>query len=293
MAKNKIVKQMSQLSQNAFSAICDSERSYSKATNTWWYNGIILPVLTIFFSSLDGVTMYPMFFHLFSESDGLLWLSTIGIALLINFLPLVAARHLLNYKYGFQEKSLLMFYITIGVFACLFIAVCALRFATMEFVFGDLSQSMTSSAGLMNDTGTSDSSGALAMVILQCITNLGTSAVAFFLSYFSENPLVKKIDTLQLELVELRKLDAVLDSALTEINRYDYDAAAAQEEERYNNHIESIRIHAADLMVTSRLILANKLRESRKLTALADSSKELINSFGSALVLSLESQNNN
>ena len=52
----------------SFDTIKRGEKKLQKATNTWWHNKISLFVLTLLFSALDGVTLYPVFESIFAES---------------------------------------------------------------------------------------------------------------------------------------------------------------------------------------------------------------------------------
>ena len=243
----------SKFKDTSYGSILKGEQRLQRSQNTWWYNGIILPVLTIMFSALDGVTLYPVFESIFAESPILLYVTTFGTALCLNFIPLIAARLYLKYKFGMGERNMSAFIICLAVFALIFIAVCALRIATKNAVIGNLSDSLSSSAGI--DMSTDSVPGSLAMILVQCITNLTTSVIAFFLSYMSEDPLQLEINEIKQEIIRLEDRRNSLRSILPVFDNYSVEDDLHDEERKFSNAVAALNARKDRLKIESDLQL--------------------------------------
>ena len=233
----------------SFDSIAKGEKRLQKSTNTWWHNKVMLIILTILFSGLDGVTLYPVFESIFAESPLLLYVTTFGTALCLNFIPVIAARLFLKYKYGQGERTLIPFYISLCLFVSLYAAICALRIATRDAVIGSLSDSVFSSAGA--DMTSNSIPGSLPMIIVQCVTNLATSVTAFFLAYFSENPILMQINKLRLQIIDLEERRISLLCAKKELGRYDFDSILRHEEEKFRDALIALNARRDLLKVQS------------------------------------------
>lgn len=209
------------ISVGSFDSIYNGTTRIQKSTNTWWLKKVTLLLFLIGFSALDGVTLYPVFEYIFASSPALLYVTTFGTAIAINFLPCIAARFYLCSKYGLQEKNYIPFYIAIGFFSIIFIGLGVLRFATAGEVLGNMSGFMSSSSGtVIDDTNVP---GAIPMIIVQIMTNLITSSIAFFLSYFSENPLKMKIEAIERQIADFEEREIALACANKELSLYNYE----------------------------------------------------------------------
>lgn len=205
----------------SFDSVYNGIRNIHKSTNTWWLMKVTLLVFLIGFSAVDGFTLYPVFEYIFASSPLVLYTTTFGTAIAINFLPCIAARFYLRSKYGLQEKNYMLFFVTLGLFMVIFVPLGALRFATADEVIGNILGFMSSSSGsATDDPGVP---GSIPMIIVQIATNLLTSAIAFFLSYFSENPLKMRLEAIELQIADLEERAIALACAKKELSMYDYD----------------------------------------------------------------------
>ena len=210
-----------------FDSISHGIKNIHKSTNTWWLMKVTLLVFLLGFSAVDGFTLYPVFEYIFASSPLVLYATTFGTAVAINFLPCIAARFYLRAKYGLQEKNYMMFFVILGLFTAIFTALGALRFATANEVIGSISGFMTSATETVtDDTGIA---GSIPMIIVQITTNLLTSAIAFFLSYFSENPLKMHLEAIELQIADLEERSIALACAKKELSMYDYDKIVEHE----------------------------------------------------------------
>lgn len=224
-----------------------------KSTNTWWLKRVTLLVFLIGFSAVDGFTLYPVFEYIFASSPIVLYATTFGTATAINFLPCIAARYYLRSKYGLQEKSFMMFFIALSLFAVISVSLALLRFSTANEVIGNISGFMTSSSG--SSISNSSVPGASAMITVQIVTNLLTSAIAFFLSYFSENPLQMRLEAVERQIADVEERAIALECASTELSMYDHEKMLEHESQKCALAHEALEARRDALKIESDLQL--------------------------------------
>lgn len=261
----------------SFDTTRKSELKIQNSAKTWWLNGVALWILTFAFSSLDGVTLYPVFENLFDSNPLLLYFTTFGTAIALNFLPIISARMLLKAKYILQERNFNHFYITIGMFILLYIGICYLRFATREEVIGSISDSISTASGYQIDE--EKSLGAMPMVFLQCLTNLITSAIAFYLAYLSENPVKMQIDALSLQIIEKEEYLTALKCALIELNAYNFENVVNSEKEKYQAALDSLAARRDALKIEADIQLETILGDADSTSFITEGQKALFNNI--------------
>lgn len=255
----------------SFDSIYDGTKKIHKSTNTWWLKTVTLLVFLLGFSTLDGATLYPVFEYIFASSPLILYATTFGTAVAINFLPCIAARFYLRSKYGLQERNYMLFFVTLGLFVAIFIVLGTLRFATAGEVIGNMSGFMSSSSG----TAVDDTSvpGATPMIIVQVITNLVTSAIAFFLSYFSENPLKMRLEAIELQIADFEERAIALACAKKELSLYNYDSLIEREKNKCRLAHEALEARKDALKIESDKQLEMILGSADADTVITDTQK--------------------
>lgn len=268
------IKPTSPIVDSTFTTIENASNIALSGDSTWWCNSFMLMVLTFFFSSLDGFSLYPIFFEMYTQSELLMWITTIGIALTLNFLPILAARFLLDYKYG-HKQSLALFYMILVIYAILYIGLGYLRISTRDLVFDTITNYISSSSNLVAMQSIKDTASAFSMVLFLCFLNLATSVIAFLLAYRSEDPIKLKIIATNKAIAKLTKNIAALASTREELESFDYNNALGEEQLKYAIHLDSIRNHASDMMVTYRTMLAKACKNPNKTTEITKNAKKL------------------
>lgn len=254
-----------------FDSVYTGTKRIHRSTNSWWLKKITLLIFLVGFSSLDGFTLYPVFEYLFSSSPTVLYATTFGTAVAINFLPCIAARFYLHSKYGLQEKNYSMFFATLGFFSVIFVTLGCLRFATANEVIANSSAYMSSSSG--DISASSGKSGSIPMILVQITTNLLTSAIAFFLSYFSENPLKMRMDAIELQIVDFEERSIALECAAKELSMYDYDKMLEHEMNKCALAHEALTARGDALKIESDKQLEMILNSADANTVITDAQK--------------------
>ena len=255
----------------SYDTVYSGVEKVQKSTNTWWLKQMILIIFLFGFSAVDGFTAYPVFEYVFSSAPAVLYVTTVGTAIAINFLPSIAARCYLNSKYGLQEKNYMMFYVTMGLFSVIFIALAALRFATADEVIGNISGYVSSSSGAVADD--SRVPGAIPMVILQIATNLITSAIAFFLSYLSENPIKMQLDAVKLQLADVGEYIISLMCTKKELEMFNYEKMVESEGKKCNLAHETLDARGKKLKLEADKQLEMLLHSADANTHITDAHK--------------------
>lgn len=259
------------ISVDSFDSVYDGIKHIHKSTNSWWLMKITLIIFLIGFSAVDGFTLYPVFEYIFASSPLILYATTFGTAVAINFIPCIAARFYLRSKYGLQEKNYMLFFITLGLFGIIFIGLGVLRFATANEVIGSISSFMSSSSG--SNVSNESVPGATAMIVVQVFTNLLTSAIAFFLSYFSENPLKMHLEAIELQIADFEERAIALECAGTELAMYNYENLVEHELRKCSLAHEALNARRDALKVESDKQLEMILASADANTVITDEQK--------------------
>ena len=106
-------------------------RKINRADQELWMRGVIIYPLIIGLSCMDGVTLYEVFFKMTESAEKeALYLLTVGIAVVLNFIPLVVGRYIHYHRYGMNGVKLWMIVGLVIVFLLLFFATFYLRWET-------------------------------------------------------------------------------------------------------------------------------------------------------------------
>ena len=98
-------------------------RKINRADQELWMRGVIIYPLIIGLSCMDGVTLYEVFFKMTESAEKeALYLLTVGIAVVLNFIPLVVGRYIHYHRYGMNGVKLWMIVGLVIVFLLLFFA---------------------------------------------------------------------------------------------------------------------------------------------------------------------------
>lgn len=187
----------------------------------WWSKDRVLIVLVILLSALDAVTLYTVFDSVLYQSAVASVVLMAGVAVALNFIPLVMARvfHQIRYRMGGSRPWMLAALLI--TFAALFSASFFLRWTTRDLSFSGAESSLVDLTGqAAGISGTdSDSDGAVAITILLGVLPAITSVINFFLAFLTDDPVRRQIDQLEKANSELKTHLGVLFAAREELDQ--------------------------------------------------------------------------
>lgn len=106
-------------------------RKINRAEQELWMRGFVIYPLIIGLSCIDGVTLYEVFFKMTESAEKeAVYLLTVGVAIILNFIPLVVGRYIHYHRYGMNGVKLWMIVGLIIVFFLLFFTTFYLRWET-------------------------------------------------------------------------------------------------------------------------------------------------------------------
>lgn len=200
-------------------------------------------LLTLLLSCSDLLTIYKTMEALFTQEPVYSWAGGIIVAILLNFIPVFAARAIVKFRKG--QGSIIMPIILVATFALIFVLTFNLRWIMRSILFEeDSSQTfniMSYLAQSESDQGPTDQQNAGAL--LTGFLPLITSVVCFSFELFSD-PLKREKYSLQRKIAgddyDLMKYEA----ALAEIEKDWSEIYEEQNERLYNADLA--RIDAAE-----------------------------------------------
>ena len=247
-----------------------------KADEAFWMTSAVLLFLTLFLSLIDAATLFSVFDSVLYESEELAILVTLGIALMLNFIPLLLARFYHLFRYKISGIKLPMLIGLIVVFAILYIATFYLRWETRQLNFSGASATLTSSSGQTDliSTTNANSQEAIATTILLGISPLITSAVNLFLAYLSDDPVKLKINRLKYQRSVLESHLNRLTAASNELDRDWNSYLSSFDEARFKTIYDEITTGSDLIRALARQELAKKLGDPDSISTLLEPDEE-------------------
>lgn len=163
----------------------DGEKKLQKIYNP--IRPLALPILLSFFVLLDLFTIYELMDRMFYQNPWLSRFIAIGIAIVLEGIPYIAAQFYMREKKDMADKITLA--ILGGVFLLIFMTLFGLRWNARTMMFSSNEESKLSiitsiQAVVETETEYKTSAAEDMMTLLLAITPLATSVLAFFLSCF-------------------------------------------------------------------------------------------------------------
>lgn len=250
----------------------EAERDFQRADRAWWTASGILIAITVVFAALDAVVLYSILDIAITQAAWMGFVVALGIALILNFLPLVAARYLQYAAYRLERFALAKAICGLTAFIVLFGATVFLRFA-----YEDLYTSDAQHVALVNEAGSSEAektesedSGqkSRATVVLLSIEPLSTSILGFILAFLNDDPLRAKIRYLRHRKLELLEAESDLKASLSGMDR-DREQLLELDEQRYLAARAYIQTHCNQLRAQARFLLSEYLKEPSAISRLS------------------------
>ena len=178
----------------------------------WWTSGRANLILIPIFSAMDGMVLYSIFDECLTQSVAMGIIMAMGVAVVLNVLPLVIAKFL----HAAFDKTAKHANVMVGIFLAGFILIYAatvyLRFAYSD-MYGQENQSTTLENTVSNneesvtakEDSVADNAKGIAVVVLLSISPLITSLLGFGIAYVGDDETRKKIEYLEIEKIEIEE----------------------------------------------------------------------------------------
>lgn len=250
----------------------EAEGRFQRADRAWWSASGILITITVAFAALDAVVLYSILDIAMTQAAWMGFVVAIGIALMLNFLPLVVARYFQYAIYRLQRFALTKAICGVIAFFILFGATVFLR-----FTYEDLYDSDAQYTALVNEVDTAESEESaskdngqksLATVILLSIEPLSTSILGFMLAFLNDNPLQAKIRYLRKRRLELVEAQSDLKASLTSMDG-NREQLLKLDEELYLAAQTYVQTHCDQLRAQARFLLSEHLKEPSAISRLS------------------------
>ncbi len=250
----------------------DFAQRRNKADQAFWTKDAVIVLLVLGLSLLDAVTLYTVFDQVMYQSQVISIILTLGCAVSLNFIPLVAARFIHYYRYRIHGVRLWMM-IAIGcVFLILFSATFYLRWQTRELSFSGAETTMVDTTGQVSGIESTDSNSneAVAITLLLGILPGITSAINMALGYFNDDPVKRKLEKLKVELAKLKEQQDVMQAAKSELEQEWLERLKKLDRERCQAACACVQESTRQIRALARLELAKKLRDPDSISALTE-----------------------
>lgn len=226
-------------------------------------NLVTIPI----FSIMDGTVLVSIFNDCFVESAFMIFVMSFGIAVVLNFLPVLIAKFAHQAIYKTKRQALTMMIICMTGFFLIFGGTVILRFAYSDMYEND-AQSMQLENTVSNETTTETEAEAdensknksIAVVILLSLSPLVTSIIGFGIAFISDDEVRKRFEYYERRDIELDEAISDLEAAIETMNS-DVDRDMGLDEESMNAAIEEIIARADTLKALARHYLAEYLAD--------------------------------
>lgn len=186
-----------------------SKENLHKAGMAWWTSSKVNIILVIIFSAMDAMVLYSIFDEALTQSQILGIVMALGVATILNVLPLVIAKFVHCVLYKTIKHAKLMLSIFIVSFVLIYGGTVYLRFAYSD-MYGQESQDKKLENTVSNETiqqsvDNSDiqNNKGKAVVVLLSISPLITSLLAFGIAFIGDDGLKKQIERLEIQQIEI------------------------------------------------------------------------------------------
>lgn len=243
----------------------------------WWSTPAFIVFLTISMSVLDALVLFDILDQAMTQSEYMGKVVSFGVALVLNMIPILAAKFAHQAIYGIKKHALIWVVLLITVFMLLFSATVLLRFSYQD-KYGTSSEMHIMNEMVETEDAYQQTKGdmkGLAVVILLSLEPLVTSVVNFFLAFVSDDELRKRINHQKKRVLELNAEERDLRAFL---------AAAEDPEEWKTRNIEQdferkeacakdINDRGDILKALARSILAEMLGDADSVSYVSEGSK--------------------
>lgn len=250
------------------------QQGICNADNAWWMNDAVLYLLVLGLSAIDAVTLYTVFDAVLFEGRAIVLILTLGSAVALNFLPLLLARYVHEYRYRRSGVRPWMMGLILAVFVILFAATFYLRWSARALSFAGAEGTVSNAGGFTEMGGISgtdaNDESAVAITLLLGTLPFITSAIAFLLGYLIDDPVKRAIAGLKLLRAEVLQHQAVLLAAVDELERDWFAELEQLDNDRFGAAASLLHQSTALQKARARFLLAEKLGDPESINYLTD-----------------------
>ena len=251
--------------------------------------------LTLGFALLDTSVLYNLFDRILDQSSHLGILMAFGIAILINAIALPTAKFIRQAGYGIKRAKIWAG-LCIATFLLLFLGISSLRMANADMyeqssVMSSLRNNL-SSGEEVPEVDEKTKMKAYCTAGFMCIEPLATTLVIFFLSYFHDDELRKKIEQEEIRKIEMEEAIADLKASISSMEANEVMLLEEDECAR-ESAVQELRARANKLKSISRKLLAEHLHSAGASSELNHQLiKELEQAYSNHFMMETDSQEN-
>lgn len=245
------------------------KRGFHESGMPGWASGKANLILVPIFSGMDGMVLYSIFDECLTQSAAMGIIMALGVAVVLNVLPLVIAKFL----HAAFDKTAKHASAMAGIFLAGFILIYGgtvyLRFAYSD-MYGQENQSTTLENTVSNEEAVdseedmlSDNKKGTAVVLLLSISPLITSLLGFGIAYVSDDETRKKVEYLEIEKIEIEEKISDTQAAIVQMEhvlKEETEKDLAIDAASMNAAVEEIFTRCDILKALARLYLAEYLK---------------------------------
>lgn len=239
----------------------------------WWATSKANLILVPIFSAMDGMVLFSIFDACLTQSEVMGVVMSLGIAVVLNVLPLIMAKFANQAIYKIKKQAVTMLIITSISFFVLFAGTVMLRFA-----YSDMYESEDYSLQLENTVSNEElenveddetsSNKSVAVVILLSLSPLVTSVIGFCIVFVSDDEVRKQYEYCERRAVEIDEAISDMEAAI-ETMEQDVERDLALDEQAMIIAIEEIIARGDVLKALARYYLAMYLGTPEAISRLA------------------------
>lgn len=258
------------------------EQRLKKITSpdTFWGRAMVALGITISCTIIDTYLLYEKWYLVSKAIPEIVLLSALACAIALeipfSYLGIVLKRYHLSV---FKKNGKNMFLaLAVGIFAIAFIGSFAFTIVTRDLVF-----TVGSASTIQNTVATGgatavqeDDLSIMVAAIFNGVLPLLTSVTVFIASYFSYEPLKRKIALYEKERIGIQNNLIEVESAIAEADSTYFDRLVEREEERYQEEIQLIEAQNVYMKELARAILAKKMSTPEENDEIAKNGSRLL-----------------
>ncbi|MBR3299299.1 MAG: hypothetical protein IKI64_08850 [Clostridia bacterium] len=253
------------------------------APESLFSSSVIANICVLFLTLVDLFAIKTLWNYLLTDNPEMVWLVSLGFALILDVPMSVAGNSYKQYKQGLRtkESAWLILILCIAAFTLAFGLLLALRLEARSVLFGSIG---SSAAGLLDHTGTAAVAAADTekTVFLSALTMsmlpAATSIAAFVITFSVSNPRREKLCKLSKLRCKVQARQADLIAAVSQSDSVESVVSELENREQalYTSHIDQIEAQGAVLKQRARMLLMQKLGGADAITTISESADEVI-----------------
>lgn len=245
--------------------------AYQKMEDAWWATPVVIILMTVVFSVMDALVLYSVFDKAMVQSQMMGVIMALGVAVILNVLPLLVAKFIHQAISRTRRYALTMAIISIVSFLLLFGGTVYLRYEYRDMYGTTGATQLVNTVSSESENGNTqiiDTGKADAIVLLLCLEPLVTSICNFALAYLSDDEVRKKKNFLEVQVQELQEAISDLE-ATVETMEYDVEKEIWQDGKEMEIAIDEVVSRCDILRSLARLYLAEYLANPSATTELS------------------------